>query len=182
VASEEGEWRYGNCPFELPDFVIRLLLICKEGLDLGPTLDTIIPMGWGTICRCEWNEYLGLDNWVVYGVEELCNKSMCHDWFSFVLQPSHKQSSLRRSLYPAPPTRPPPFSDQHSLEYATKKIWSYGGQQWRGPALHNSGRCCDAPMVEMGWKVADEHLVPLFYIRKGNNCFRRIGNEEIFTT
>jgi hypothetical protein len=37
-------------------------------------------------------------------------------------------------------------------------------------------------MVEMGWKVADGHLVPLFYIRKGNNCFRRIGNEEIFTT
>ena len=33
-----------------------------------------------------------------------------------------------------------------------------------------------------GLKVADGHLVPLFYIRKGNNCFRRIGNEEIFTT
>ncbi len=41
--------------------------------------------------------------------------------FLLFFDPTHKQPSLRRSLYPAPPTRPPPFSDQHSLEYTMKK-------------------------------------------------------------
>jgi hypothetical protein len=98
-----------------------------QGFEFGTnTLDTIIPMDWEPFADANgMNTRAGKLGGIRSGRSYVISQCVTIV-FSFVLHLTCKQQiSPRRSLYPAPPTRPPTFFDQH-LEYTTKRYGAMG--------------------------------------------------------